>query len=696
MSSERLAELPEEFRCQVVDSAERDLAEQAAIGAPFHIMLWGIIALFTDYAKLQPGALYLGGALITVVAVVRFTQLRLQLSGRTPAAPSRVRAGILGAATAWSVWLILTLWVFGTEHSNSLMVLMMTAGLTAGGVNSSSPCRRTALGFIAILLTPPLIYSLVVYDLAVAATVAVFFTFMSVMAVRYNRMLWAGKLDQALVELKSRQAHDANLAKNEFLANVSHEIRTPLNGILGMASLLRDAELDHVLTDQVETLLYSAECLDRIVGDLLDLVRVESGRLALVEETFQLPTVIDDAASLVAPRARAKGLEFAIIIEPTVPLHVLGDPGRLRQVLLNLLSNAIKFTEVGEITVIAAWEQGRLIVQVKDTGIGIDEQHFAGLFDSFSQVDNSTTRRHGGTGLGLAISKRLVEAMGGEIGVESRPGQGSTFTFTIAVRPEPGPPPATARPTWALVAHPHPAHRAGLCNALRRLGWLTQATDSPREAADLMREQAFDAVFWCPRLGAPPFQPCRWFGFGGPLPGITEESLQEPVTTARLRAALEVAPEEQTKKAAGPGLTILVAEDNPVNQKVVVKILERAGHNVDLVEDGEAAVTAVRSSDYNLVLMDCHMPGMDGFEAARKIREIRDSNTLPIVALTAACTDRDRQLCFEAGMNAHLGKPVRKQQLLDAVASLGGLQRDQRSSTLGLSEAPASASKVGN
>ncbi|MCA9792235.1 MAG: hypothetical protein KC910_10590, partial [Candidatus Eremiobacteraeota bacterium] len=232
MSTERLAELPEEFRQQVIDGTERDLAEQAAIGAPFHIMLWGIIALFTNYSSLQPGALYLGGALVTLVAVVRFTQLRLQLSGRTPPAPARVRAGILGAAAVWTVWLLLTLWVFGTEHSNSLMVLMMTAGLTAGGVNSSSPCRRTALGFIAILLTPPLIYSLVVHDLAVAATVAVFFAFMSVMAVRYNRMLWAGKLDQALVELKSRQAHDANLAKNEFLANVSHEIRTPLNGIL--------------------------------------------------------------------------------------------------------------------------------------------------------------------------------------------------------------------------------------------------------------------------------------------------------------------------------------------------------------------------------------------------------------------------------------------------------------------------------
>ena len=541
----------------------------------------------------------------------------------------------------------------------------------------------------------------------------------------FNHMVAELRDSREQLLLKVQEAEQANRMKSEFLANMSHEIRTPMNGIMGMTELALDAESSDEQREHLGMVKSSANSLLTIINDILDFSKVEAGKMELDPVPFDLELELDQTVRTMSLRCHEKGLELLRRVEEGVPRMIVGDAGRLRQVLVNLLGNAVKFTTEGEILLDVhlrekTTDHAVLEFIVKDTGIGIPKDRQKMIFDPFTQADGSTTRRYGGTGLGLSICRRLVELMQGQISLESEPGKGSVFRFTAAFGLSDQEPEAVAGGSWSgpeglrtLIVDDNATNRAIVSSFTRTWGLNAVAVESGPSALAELREaqgtgdpygliildmqmpdmdgfQVAEKIRKDPTLKTPAIMmltsadmngataKCRELGIScyvvkpvskvdlnvaiGRCLGKANSSEPPKVTSQLPQVPLKVQP-----------LRVLLAEDNPVNQKLALRVLEKRGHRVTVANTGREAAFLFEQCAVDVILMDVQMPEMDGFEATAEIRRNKDNRhqSVPIIAMTANAMKGDRERCLDSGMNDYIAKPVDPHELIRLVEALG-------------------------
>ncbi len=532
---------------------------------------------------------------------------------------------------------------------------------------------------------------------------------------RRNQQLDVKVQDQTR-EIKSAmdRLERAYAAKSEFLAFISHELRTPINGLMGFLDLLRDTELTTPQADYVDTAHHSGEHLLTLINNILDFSKIESGHIELEAIDFELRTMLEDVVEMVSPVALGKEIELSLLVSSAVPQMVKGDPTRLRQILINLVNNAIKFTEEGDITIFVSVDsldgkQTAIQFQVRDTGCGITSDAQAKIFDSFTQASRSTTREFGGSGLGLAIAKKLTELMHGQIGVRSQPAVGSTFWFIVPLElsflsPPNFFPKQDLSGKRVLIFIDNDSNRESISQQLTEwhldVSILARKTDLMRTLSEAAKQhRAFDLVLVDSYLSQQDLQHSREiksssehhsklvklvnlasFGKRGDARSAADAGydayLSKPVRRDQLRECLATLLNEETEQskqlitkhrlaesAAQKENCILLVEDNEINQKVTQAMLNKLGYRVDVAHNGEEALKAVEKHDYVLILMDCYMPVMDGFEATRTIRSDRNHTQIPIIAASGMSTEVDKDKCLESGMDDWLIKPIKMDAL---------------------------------
>lgn len=489
--------------------------------------------------------------------------------------------------------------------------------------------------------------------------------------------------------------------KVQLLATMSHEMRTPLNGILGMTSLLLDTTLEPNQRAYAESVRESGVSLLSLINDLLDYSKIEAGRLDIERAPFNPLTLVQSIAELLSPKAADKGIEITAYVDGAVPPELYGDEARLRQVLINLAGNGVKFTDAGGVAIEARLvdhDKGaaQIAFSVRDTGIGIPEDKQIAIFDEFTQAEASGARKREGAGLGLAISRRIVRAMGGDITLESRPGEGSAFTFTVALGSAAGAPEGPAPfETPVIVATRSPVLARSLELQLRAIGARdVTAASTPAAALEALGDRS-DAILLCDiyiagesaqplarkaarsfvllsPLGRGRIAELREAGFDGYfIKPIRQSSLYKQLIEEAVEAAAPAA-ETAAPAAQDKSYRVLLAEDNQINAVLATTIIRRAGHRVDVAPNGLAAVEAAKSGEYDIILMDMHMPEMDGLEATRRIRRLDGPmRKSPIIALTANAMASDRQKCIAAGMDDFLSKPFEPADLTGILMKWG-------------------------
>jgi len=642
---------------------------------------------------------------------------------------------LIGTVLAGALWGSASLLLFpvGSSGHQAFLALLL-CGMCTAAVASLGPILVAFLSFLVPTIVPLAARFLMLSEASAAGMgfLAICFILATTMvARRFNASVRESLTlrfeNVELIERLSNARRDAEAAsrsKSQFLANMSHEIRTPMNGVLGMLELLLNTSLEQKQEHFAHTAHRSGVALLHVINDVLDFSKIESGNLELERVDFDVREVVEETVEFLAERAHRKRLELLCFIGESVPATLLGDPHRLRQILTNLIANAIKFTEKGEVSLRVSAnatedEDVQLVLEVRDTGIGIDQKVQEKIFESFTQADNATTRRHGGTGLGLAITTQLVEAMDGWIELESALGDGSTFTATVVL----GPPGSKGRVRGSdamidfsalrvLVVDDNATNRSILEHQLTRFGLENESAEDGSQGLERLLTAAESgtpfnlAILDMSMPGMDGIQLARAIRSQPELAGIRllmltsvgdfgdaelarqagiEIYLTKPVRQSYLYDALvdllqgipsrrSVAPAVPTTLRFDPEIRVLLAEDHRVNQEVATAMLEGFGCFVQLAEDGLEAVEASASSPFDIVLMDCQMPKLDGFEAARRI-SAQAPPVPPIIALTAHAAEGDREQCLAAGMVGYVSKPFGREELFRALSEIVGAER---------------------